>query len=418
VDPTKKSDTKRKNEMSNSWRITAVVFLMMADCSPSWAQVSDDVVKLGVLTDMNGVYSDLTGKGSILATEMAVADCLKAECAGMKIEVLSADHQNKADIAVNIGREWIDRQGVDALVDMSNASIQLAMPTLLRDKNRVGLFQGGTARLTGDACEPDHIVQWMWDTYVQVAGLTNRLTKSGTSWYLVTADYAFGKQLEVDTQSLVTARGGIFAGSVRHAFPASDMSSPILTAQASGAEYIALANAGNDTVLGVKTARDFGLLTSGKQKLVAFLLTLRDVRSLGLDASQGTLLTEGFYWDLDDRTRAFSQRFEIKNGAMPSMIQAGIYSSVRHYLKAVVAAKTDEAKAVIKKMRELPIDDDVVRNARLRADGRMVHDYYVFRVKAPTESKGPWDLYALEATVSGDQAFRPMDPKLCIKIGN
>ncbi len=391
---------------------------MMADCSPSWAQVSDGVVKLGVLTDMNGVYSDLTGKGSILATEMAVADCLKAECAGMTIEVLSADHQNKADIAVNIGREWIDRQGVDALVDMSNASIQLAMPTLLKDKNRVGLFQGGTARLTGDACEPDHIVQWMWDTYVQVAGLANRLTKSGTTWYLVTADYAFGKQLEVDTQALVAARGGVFAGAVRHAFPASDMSSQILTAQASGAEYIALANAGNDTVLGVKTARDFGLLTGGKQKLVAFLLTLRDVKSLGLEASQGTLLTEGFYWDLDDRTRAFSQRFEAKNGAMPSMIQAGIYSSVRHYLKAVVAAKTDEAKAVIRKMRDLPIDDEVVRNARLRADGRMVHDYYVFRVKTPAESKGPWDLYALEATVPGDQAFRPMDAKLCTKIGN
>jgi branched-chain amino acid transport system substrate-binding protein len=405
--------------MSNSHRIfAAILSMMMADCSPSRAQVSDNVVKLGVMTDMDGVYSDLTGKGSILATEMAVEDCLKAECAGMKVEVLSADHQNKADIALNIGREWIDRQGVDALVDMSNASIQLAMPTLLKDKNRVGLFQGGTARLTGDACEPDYIVQWMWDTYVQVAGLANRLTKSGTSWYLVTADYAFGKQLEVDTQALVTARGGVFAGSVRHAFPASDMSSPILTAQASGAEYIALANAGNDTVLGVKTARDFGLLTSGKQKLVAFLLTLREVKGLGLDASQGTLLTEGFYWDLDDRTRAFSQRFEIKNGAMPSMIQAGIYSSVRHYLKAVVAAKTDEAKAVIKKMRDLPIDDDVVRNARLRADGRMVHDYYVFRVKRPAESQGPWDLYALEATVPGDQAFRPMDAKLCTKIGN
>lgn len=398
--------------------VLTALTLIVADASLAQAQISGDVVKLGVLTDMNGVYSDVTGPGSILATEMAVADCLKAECAGMKIDVLSADHQNKADIAVNIGREWIDRQGVDALVDMSNASIQLAMPTLLRDRNRIGLFQGGTARLTGDACEPDHIVQWMWDTYVQVAGLANRLTKPGTSWYLVTADYAFGKQLEVDTQALVTARDGIFVGSARHAFPASDMSSPMLTAQASGADYVALANAGNDTILGVKTARDFGLLMSGKQKVVAFLLTVRDVKSLGLEASQGTLLTEGFYWDLDDRTRAFSRRFEARNGAMPSMIQAGIYSSVRHYLKAVVAAQTDEAKAVIKKMRDLPIDDDVVRNAKLRADGRMVHDYYVFRVKNPTESKGPWDLYTLEGTVPGEQAFRPMDAKLCTKLGN
>jgi branched-chain amino acid transport system substrate-binding protein len=296
--------------------------------------------------------------------------------------------------------------------------VQLAIPSLLRDKNRVGLFQGGTARLTGDACEPDHIVQWMWDTYVQVAGLANRLTKQGTSWYLVTADYAFGKQLEADAQALVSARGGAFAGSVRHAFPASDMASQMLTAQGSGADFVALANAGNDAVLGVKTARDFGMLTSGKQKLVAFLLTVSDVKSLGLDASQGTLLTEGFYWDLDDRTRAFSQRFAAKNGGMPSMIHAGIYSSVKHYLKAVAAAKTEDAKTVIKKMRELPIDDDVVRNARLREDGRMVHDYYVFRVKKPTESKGPWDLYALEATIPGDEAFRPMSAKLCPKIGN
>ena len=395
-----------------------IVVLVMAHVMPLRAQISDGTVKLGVLTDLTGVFSDITGKGSIIATEMAIEDCLKAECAGMKVEMLSADHQNKADIALNIGREWIDRQGVDTLVDMSNASIQLAVPSLLRDKNRVGLFQGGTARLTGDVCEPDHIVQWMWDTYVQVAGLAKRLTKPGTSWYLVTADYAFGKQLETDTQALVTAHGGVFAGSVRHAFPASDMSSQMLTAQASGTEIIAFANAGVDTVLSVKTARDFGLLTSGKQKLAAFLLTIRDVKSLGLDVAQNTILTEGFYWDLDDRTRAFSKRFESKAGAMPSMIHAGIYSSVRHYLKAVVAAKTDEAKTVIKKMRELPIDDDVVRNGRLREDGRMVHDYYVFRVKKPSESKGPWVLYALEATLQGDQAFREMSAKLCPKLAN
>ncbi len=267
----------------------------------------------------------------------------------MTIEVLSADHQNKADIAVNIGREWIDRQGVDALVDMSNASIQLGDADPAEGQESRRPVSGRHCQADGRCPRTGPHRAMDVDTYVQVAGLANRLTKSGTTWYLVTADYAFGKQLEVDTQALVAARGGVFAGAVRHAFPASDMSSQILTAQASGAEYIALANAGNDTVLGVKTARDFGLLTGGKQKLVAFLLTLRDVKSLRLEASQGTLLTEGFYWDLDDRTRAFSQRFEAKNGAMPSMIQAGIYSSVRHYLKAVVAAKTDEAKAVIRK---------------------------------------------------------------------
>ncbi|MDX3809364.1 MAG: ABC transporter substrate-binding protein, partial [Bosea sp. (in: a-proteobacteria)] len=222
------------------------------------AEISGGTVKIGVLTDMSGVYSDITGKGSIVATQMAVDDCLKAECAGMKIEVVSADHQNKPDVGSTIAREWIDRQGVDVLADMSNASLQLAIPPLLKEKNRVGLFPGGTARLTGDACQPDHIVQWMWDTYVQVAGIANYLTKPGTKWYLVTADYALGHQLEADAKTLVTAKGGTYVGSVRHAFPAVDLSSQLLTAQGSGADYIALANAGGDTVAGIKTARDFG----------------------------------------------------------------------------------------------------------------------------------------------------------------
>jgi branched-chain amino acid transport system substrate-binding protein len=379
---------------------------------PAAAEISDGAVKIGVLTDMSGVYSDITGKGSITAARMAVEDCLKAECQSMKIEVVSADHQNKADVGSAITREWIDRQGVDVLADMSNASLQLAIPPLLKDKNRVGLFPGGTARLTGDACQPDHVVQWMWDTYVQVAGIANHLTKPGTKWYLVTADYALGHQLEADAKTLVTAKGGTYAGSVRHAFPAVDLSSQLLTAQGSGAELIALANAGGDTVAGIKTARDFGI-GQGKQKLVAFFLTAMDVKSVGLAAAQGTILTEGFYWNIDERTRAFSERFKAAHGAVPSAIQAGVYSSVRHYLKAVVAAKSDEAKTVIAKMRELPIEDEVVRNARLREDGRMVHDFYVFQVKKPAESKGEWDLYDLVATIPGDQAFRPLAQSAC-----
>lgn len=379
------------------------------------AEISGGVVKIGVLTDMSGVYSDITGKGSVVATQMAVDDCLKAECKGMTIEILSADHQNKADVGSTIARQWIDTQGVDVLVDMSNASLQLALPPLLKEKNRVGLFPGGTARLTGDACQPDHIVQWMWDTYVQVAGVVNHLTKPGTKWFLVTADYALGHQLEADAKALVTAKGGIYLGSVRHPFPAVDLSSPLLTAQGSGADFIALANAGGDTVAGIKTAHEFGIGLD-KQKLVAFFLTATDVKSIGLPVAQGTVLTEGFYWDLDARTRAFSERFKALHGAMPSAIQAGIYSSVRHYLKAVAATQSDEARTVIAKMRDLPIEDDVVRNAHLRKDGRMVHDFYVFRVKTPAQSTGPWDLYELLATIPGDEAFRPLSQSTCPAI--
>lgn len=376
------------------------------------AEVSDGVVKIGVLTDMSGVYSDITGKGSVLATRMAIDDCLAAECAGMKIEMVSADHQNKADVASVIAREWIDQQKVDVLADMSNASLQLALPPLLKEKNRVGLFPGGTARLTGDACQPDHIVQWMWDTYVQVSGVANALTKPGSKWYLVTANYALGHQLEADTKTLVTAKGGNYLGSVRHAFPATELSSQLLTAQGSGADIIALANAGGDTIAGIKTARDFGV-GQGAQKLVAFFMTVMDVKSVGLQGAQGTVLTEGFYWNLDDRTRAFSERFKAKNGTVPSAIHAGIYSAVRHYLKAVAAAKSDDAKTVIAKMREIPIEDDVVRNAKLREDGRMVHDFYVFQVKKPEESKGEWDFYNLVATIPGNQAFRSLADGAC-----
>jgi branched-chain amino acid transport system substrate-binding protein len=399
-----------------SWRqLAACAAIGVALTAPAAAEISDGVVKIGVLTDMAGVYSDITGKGSVLAAQMAVQDCLKVECAGLKIEVLSADHQNKADLGSSIAREWIDRQGVDVLADMSNASIQLAVPPLLRDKNRVGLFPGGTARLTGDACQPGHIVQWMWDTYVQVAGVANQLTKPGTKWYLVTADYALGHQLEADTKTIVWAKGGTFLGSVRHAFPATDLSSQLLTAQGSGADIIALANAGGDTITGIKTARDFGM-TGGKQKLVAFFLTVMDVKGVGLEAAQGTVLTEGFYWNLDERTRAFSERFKAQHGTVPSAIHAGVYSSVRHYLKAVAAAKSDEAGTVIAKMRELKIEDEIVRNARLREDGRMVHDFYVFQVKKPAESKGDWDYYDLVATIPGDEAFRPLSQSACPAI--
>ena len=395
-----------------SRRALALAFGLGLAASPALADMSNGTVKVGVLTDMSGVYSDITGKGSLIAAQMAIDDCLKAECAGMKIEMISSDHQNKADIASATARKWIDQEGVDVLADMSNASIQLAIAPLVKEKNRVALFPGGTARLTGDACQPGHVVQWMWDTYVQVAGIANRLTKPGTSWYLVTADYALGHQLEADTKAVVAKKDGKFLGSVRHPFPAVDLSSPLLAAQGSGADIIALANAGNDTVSGIKTAREFGI-TSSKQKLVAFFLTALDVKSVGLSAAQGTLLSEGFYWDIDDGTRAFTERFKAQAGKIPSAIHAGVYSSVLHYLKSAAAAKSDDAQTVVAKMAELPIKDDVVRNAKLRPDGRMVHDFYVFQVKAPGASKGEWDLYDLVATLPGDEAFRPLSESTC-----
>ena len=392
-------------------RLAAALFILCR-AAPAAAEISDGVVRIGVLTDMSGIYSDLAGKGSVLAARMAVEDCLKAECAGLRIEVLSADHQNKADVAMVAAREWIDRGGVDALADMGNASIQLAVPSLLKEKNRIGLFAGGTARLTGDACQPDHIVQWLWDTYVQVAGVAAQLAKPGTKWFLVTADYAFGHQFEADARTLVTAKGGTVLGSARHPFPSSDLSAQLLTAQSSGADIIALANAGRDTANSIKAAHEFGL-RRGQQRLTAFFLTVMDVKGIGLQAAQGTILAEGFYWNLDDRTRAFSERFRAQNGTMPSTNHAGIYSAVRHYLKSVAAARSDEAKSVIAAMRGVPIEDEVVRNARLREDGRMVHDFYVFQVKAPSEAKGEWDLYDLLATIPGDDAFRPLSQSTC-----
>ena len=371
-------------------------------------------VKLGVLTDLSGVYSDATGAGSVLATRMAAEDCLLAECRGMTIEVVAADHQNKPDVALTIAREWVDTGHVDALVDMSNAAIQLAIAPFVAQKDRVALFAGGTARLSGDACQPEHIVQWMWDTYAQVGGVARRLTRPGTTWFLVTADYAFGTQFEADAKAIVGAAGGRVLGSARHPFPSSDLSSFILQAQASGADIVALANAGADTVNAIKQAHEFGV--GGAQRLVALYLSVLDVKGLGLPAAAGTVLTEGFYWDIDDGTRAFSRRFLARQGAMPSQIQAGLYSAVRHYLKAVAASRSTDARAVIRTMHALPISDEVVRHAELRPDGRMVHDFYVFGVKQPEQSHGPWDLYTLLDTIPGAEAFRPVAAGGCPRL--
>lgn len=400
-------------------RFTVAALLMapMLAAGPAWAEYPGGRVKIGVLTDLSGVYSDIAGKGSVIATRMAIDDCMRAECAGMIIEAVVADHQNKADVALAAIRSWIDRDEVDAVTDMGNASIQLAAPSLLREKNRVGIFAGGTARLTGDACEPGNVVQWLWDTYVQVSGVTRQLTRPGTKWELVTADYALGHQFEADAKTLVAAAGGTVVGSVRYAFPGTDFSSPLLTAQGSGADVVALANAGRDTVNGIKTAHEFGMPTA-KQALTAYFATVMDVHGVGLEVAQGLVLSEAFYWDVDDRTRAFSERFRALNGTMPSTNHAGIYSGVRHYLKAVAATRSTVPAVVIAAMRAIPIEDEVVRNASLRVDGRMVHDVYVFRVKKPAESRGEWDLYEPLATIPGEQAFRPLAAGGCRAVSN
>jgi branched-chain amino acid transport system substrate-binding protein len=377
---------------------------------------ADAPLRLGVLTDMSGIYADVTGSGSVAAVRLAVDACHRGPCAGMDIEVLSADHQNKPDVGAAIARQWLDRDGVDVLLDMSNAALQLAIAPLVAERNRLAIFAGGTARLTGDACEPDHLVQWMWDTYAQVAALAGRLTKPGTKWYLVTADYALGAQLEADAKAAVTAKGGTYLGSVRHPFPSQDLSSFVLTAQHSGADVIAFANAGHDTLNGIETAHEFGL-PSDTQQLAAFFLTATDVHSLGLTVARGTTNAEGFWWDLDDGTRAFAAQFRAATGGrMPSAIQAGLYSATLHYLKAVAASHARDPRTVLASMREMPIEDEVVRHAYLRPDGRMVHDYYVLQVKTPAESGGEWDIYRLLAIIPGEQAFRPMSAALCPKL--
>ena len=398
------------------WKMTAAALSALSAALPHAVRAQDGpAVKLGVLTDLAGPYSDLTGRGSVLATRMAVEDCQAAECRGMTIQVEVADHGNKADIALVAARAWIDNAGVDALVDMSHSAIQLAVAPFAAEKNRVALFAGGTARLTGDQCQPEHIVQWIWDTYAQVGGVSHGLTRPGTTWFLIASDYALGYEFEANARAIIGAAGGRVLGVVRHPFPSSDMASFLLQAQASGADVIALANAGTDTTNAIKQAREFGIGT-GKQKLVAFFLNAIDVKAVGLPAAAGTVLTEGFYWDLDEGTRAFSRRFLARHTSMPSATHAGVYSAVRHYLKAVAATRSTDARTVLRTMRATPVADEVVRNAELRSDGRLTHDYYTFQVKQPKDSRGAWDLYTLLGTASGQDAFRSVAAGGCPRL--
>jgi branched-chain amino acid transport system substrate-binding protein len=371
------------------------------------AQISDDVVKIGVLTDMSSLYSDATGEGSVIAAQMAAAD-FGGKVKGKPIEVIFADHQNKPDVGSNIARAWYDTDKVDTIVDVPTSSIALAVQKITQEKDKVFLMSGpGSSDLTGPACSPNGI-HWTYDTYAlsHVAGKA-MVERGENSWFFITADYAFGHALERDASAVVTASGGKVLGAVRAPLNTADFSSFLLQAQASKAKVIGLANAGGDTQNAIKQAAEFGLQQSG-QKLLALLFQITDTHSIGLAAAQGMILTEGFYWDLNDETRAFSKRYLAKAGHMPTMIQAGVYSAVTNYLKAIDATGSDAAKTVIAKMKATPINDFFARNGRIREDGRMVHDMYLVQVKTPAESKGEWDVYKILATIPGDQAYRPL----------
>ena len=378
------------------------------------AQLPDRPVKVGVLTDMSGTYSAMGGAGSVVAAQMAIDDCLAAECKGMKIELVSADNQNKADVAANKAREWFDRDNVDAIADLTNSAAALAVQKLAMDKQRVVLFSGpATTRLTNEDCSPTGF-HWMFDTYSQSAATARAVVgNGGKSWYFITVDYAFGHSLEKDAADIVKTLGGTVVGQSRHPLNASDYASFLLQAQSSKAQVVALANGGQDTVNALKQAREFGIVQRG-QKLAALLVFLSDVHALGLNTAQGLMFTDGFYWDFDDASRAWSARFQKKyKNLKPTMVQAGVYSSVLHYLRAVAATQSVDAKVVAQKMRELPIRDPIMHNASIRPDGRVIHDMYLFRVKTPAESRGPWDYYTKVATVPATEAFQPLSKSTC-----
>jgi branched-chain amino acid transport system substrate-binding protein len=372
------------------------------------AQMSDGVVKIGVLNDQSGTYADLAGPGSVVAARMAVEDFGAAK-KGMKVEIVVADHQNKPEVGSSIARQWYDVDKVDAIVDVPTSSVALAVNQITRDKNKVLLVStGATSDLYGKACTPNTI-HWTYDTWSLANGTGSAIVKTGgKSWFFLTADYAFGHALERDTEAVVLKNGGKVLGKVRHPFPSSDFSSFLLQAQASKAQIIGLANAGADTINAIKQGAEFGIVKAGQQ-FAGLLVFLTDVRALGLERAQGLLMTEAFYWDLNDQSRAFSKRFAAQHkGAMPTMGQAGVYSAVLHYLKAVEALKSDASGTqVVAKMKEMPTDDPVFGKGSIRVDGRKLHNMYLFEVKKPAESKGEWDYYKLRATIPAAEAFRP-----------
>lgn len=388
--------------------------LVLASATGAFAQ--DKNVKIGVLTDMSGLYADLGGAGSVVAAQMAIEDSgMLAK--GWKIEMVSADHQNKPDVGTNIGRQWIDVEKVDIFVDVLNSGVGLAINNLVKEKNSIMINSGAaTSVLTDAQCTPN-TVHWVYDTYMLANSTGDALVRAGgDTWYFLTADYAFGQALEKDTTAVVTKAGGKVIGAVKHPLNTADFSSFLLQAQASKAKIIGLANAGGDTTNSIKQAAEFGIVKGG-QKLAGLLLFITDVHSLGLNIAQGLNFTETFYWDLNDQTRAFSKKFSdrSKNKAQPSMVQAGVYAGLLHYFKALEAmgGNSHDGAKVVAKMKEMPTDDTLFGKGEIQPNGRKIHPAYLFEVKKPSESKGPWDYYKLVGTTPADKAFRPLSESAC-----
>jgi len=396
-----------------SIRGAALALALLVAPAMARAQLSDDVVRVGVLTDLSGPYADFAGPGSIVAARMAAEDH-GGRVLGKPIEVVGGDHQNKPDVGGALARRWIDTERVDMIIDMPNSAVALAVQQIGRERNRIIInTSAASTELTGKQCSPVGF-HWVSDSYALSHGTTRAvMQQGGTSWYYLTVDYEGGYALERASEVVVNAQSGRVLGRARHPLNTPDFSSFLLQAQASRAQVVALANAGTDTVNAIKQAAEFGLTRRG-QRLIGMFVNITDIKALGLAAAQGVVTTEAWYWDRNDESRAFARRFaEQHRGAMPTQYQAGIYSAVRHYLKAIEAAGTDEAMAVAAKMRELPVNDMFTKNGRVREDGRHVHDLYLVEVKKPEESKGGWDLYRILATIPAEQGFRPLSEGGC-----
>jgi len=390
----------------------AAMLLAGAVAAPAQEKISDGVVKIGMIEDMSSIYADITGVGAVTAAKMAVED-FGGKVLSKPIEVVSADHQNKPDIASATAREWFDAERVDALMDVAASATALAAIDVAKNKNKIVILNGpGAARITNEACTPVSI-HYTYDNYALSHGTGAAMVRAGyDTWFFLTADYAFGHDLEQNTAAVVKASGGQVLGSVRVPINTSDFSAALLQAQSSKAKVVGLANAGADTTNSIKQAAEFGVVRGG-QKLAGLLIFINDINALGLEAAQGMLLTNAFYWDRNDESRAWAKRYFQRMSRMPNMTQAGIYSATTHYLKAVEAAGTDETQAVMEKMRSTAINDFFVKDGKIREDGRMIHDMYLYEVKKPAESKGAWDYYKLVATIPADQAFQPLSDSKC-----
>ncbi|MBJ7407324.1 MAG: ABC transporter substrate-binding protein [Bradyrhizobium sp.] len=390
-----------------------VTSLVLCLASPAHAQISDGVVKIGVMDDMSGPYADIQGPGDVVAVKMAVED-FGGQVNGKPIDVVSADLQNKADVGLAIARRWYDVENVDVIMGLGNSAVALAVQGITQEKKKISITtSAGSTALTGKSCSPLGM-HWVYDTYALANGTANAVIANGggDSWFFLTADYAFGHALEADTAAVVKKKGGKVLGAVRVPLNSSDFSSFLLQAQSSKAQVIGLANAGSDTINAIKGAADFGIIAGG-QKMAGMLVLLTDIHSLGLEAAQGLLFTEAFYWDQNEETRAFSKRFAERHGKPPTSFQAGIYSAALHYLKGVREAGTDDAKAVVAAMKKLPVEDFMTKHGSIRDDGRMMRDMYLLQAKKPSESKSEWDLMKVVATIPADEAYRPLSESEC-----